>query len=86
MGHQTGFHAPNGGADFLGYRKARNGGTEVVYDDGVSRRMVWRVAGSQVNEAHLSDALRNAVTALRVVPAMITEVGKRAIALERITN
>lgn len=86
MGHQTGFHAPNGGADFLGYRKARNGGTEVVYDDGVSRRMVWRVAGTQVNEAHLSDALRNAVTALRVVPAMITEVGKRAIALERITN
>ena len=86
MGHQTGFHAPNGGADFLGYRKARNGGTEVVYDDGVSRRMVWRVAGSQVNEAHLSDALRNAVSALRVVPAMITEVGKRAIALERITN
>lgn len=86
MGHQTGFHAPNGGADFLGYRKARNGGTEVVYDDGVSRRMVWRVAGNQVNEAHLSDALRNAVTALRVVPAMITEVGKRAIALERITN
>lgn len=86
MGYQTGFHAPNGGADFLGYRKARNGGTEVVYDDGVSRRMVWRVAGHQVNEAHLSDALRNAVTALRVVPAMITEVGKRAIALERITN
>ena len=86
MGYQTGFHAPNGGADFLGYRKGRNGGTEIVYDDGVSRRMVWRVAGHQVNEAHLSDALRNAVTALRVVPALITEVGKRAIALERIST
>ena len=86
MGYQTGFHAPNGGADFLGYRKGRNGGTEIVYDDGVSRRMVWRVSGHQVNEAHLSDALRNAVTALRVVPALITEVGKRAIALERVSN
>jgi hypothetical protein len=84
MGYQAGFHAPHGGADFLGFRKARNGGTEIVYDDGVSRRMVWRVAGAQVNEAHLSDALRQAVTALRVVPAMIAEVSKRAIAVERI--
>ncbi|SEN97619.1 hypothetical protein SAMN05216227_103621 [Pseudorhodobacter antarcticus] len=85
MGYQTGFHAPHGGADFLGFRKARNGSTEVIYDDGVSRRMIWRVAGAQVNEAHLADALRNAVSALRVVPALIAEVGKRAIALERIT-
>jgi hypothetical protein len=85
MGYQNGFHAPHGGADFLGFRKARNGSTEVIYDDGVSRRMIWRVAGAQVNEAHLSDALRNAVSALRVVPALITELGKRAIALERIT-
>jgi len=84
MGYQAGFHAPHGRADFLGFRKARNGGTEIVYDDGVSRRMVWRVAGAQVNEAHLSDALRQAVTALRVVPAMIAEVSKRAIAVERI--
>jgi hypothetical protein len=85
MGYQSGFHAPNGGAQFLGFRKARNGGIEVVFDDGVSRRMIWRVAGQQVNEAHLSDALRQAVTALRVVPAMIAEVGKRAIALERVS-
>jgi hypothetical protein len=84
MGIQTGFHAPNGGGDFLGYRKARNGGTEVVYDDGVSRRIVWRVSGHAVNEAQLSDALRQAVSALKVVPALISEVGKRAIALERV--
>lgn len=84
MGYQSGFHAPNGGAHFLGYRKARNGGTEVVYDDGVSRRMIWRVAGPQVNEAQLSDALRTAISALKVVPALISEVGKRAIALERV--
>jgi hypothetical protein len=83
MGYQTGFHAPDGGAHFLGYRKARNGSTEVVYDDGVSRRIIWRVTGPH-NEAHLSDALRQAVSALKVVPAMMTEVSKRAIALERL--
>jgi hypothetical protein len=84
MGHQTGFHAPDGGAQFLGFRKARNGSTEVVFDDGVSRRMVWRVSNPQVNEAHLSDALRSAVLAIKVVPALISEVAKRAIALERV--
>jgi hypothetical protein len=84
MGYQSGFHAPNGGAQFLGFRKARNGGTEVIFDDGVSRRMVWRVSNQHVNEAHLSEALRSAVSALKVVPALISEVGKRAIALERV--
>ncbi|WP_050525586.1 hypothetical protein [Pseudorhodobacter aquimaris] len=84
MGHQTSFHAPNGGADFLGYRKARNGSTEIVYDDGANRRIIWRVEGTQVNEAQLAEALRNAVGAIKVVPALLTEVGKRAIALERV--
>ncbi|MGO4907851.1 hypothetical protein ACEN2J_05900 [Pseudorhodobacter sp. W20_MBD10_FR17] len=84
MGYQSGFHAPNGGAHFLGFRKARNGSTEVVFDDGVSRRIIWRVANPQVNEAHLSDALRSAVLAIKVVPALISEVAKRAIALERV--
>lgn len=84
MGYQTGFHAPNGSAHFLGFRKARNGSTEVVFDDGVSRRIIWRVSNQQVNEAHLSDALRSAVLALKVVPALIAEVTKRAIALERV--
>ena len=39
MGQQSSFHAPHGGADFLGWRK-RKGETEIVYDDGVARRMV----------------------------------------------
>lgn len=85
MGYQTGFHAPNGGGDFLGYRK-RAGATEVVYDDGVSRRMVWRVSAGPVNEEHLSDALCLAVGALRVVPAMILEMRKREISLERVAG
>lgn len=84
MGQQTTFHAPHGGADFLGYRK-RAGATEIVYDDGVARRMVWRVS-SVPNEARLSDALRAAVGSLRVVPSLYDELKKRAIAIERIAG
>jgi hypothetical protein len=83
MGYQTGFHAPNG-AQFLGYRKTRTGATEVVYDDGVSRRMVWQVGGD--DDARLSDALSEAVGALRIVPALMTELRKRAIQVERIVE
>ncbi len=85
MAH-TGFHAPNGGADFLGFRRARNGGMEVVYDDGVSRRMVWRVEDAGVDEDRLADALSQAVGALRVVPALMAELKKRAIPVERIAG
>jgi hypothetical protein len=83
MGLQTSFHAPHGGADFLGWRKARNGATEIVYDDGVARRMVWRVAGA-ASDARIVDALRVAVGSLRVVPALYDELKKRAIAIERV--
>lgn len=83
MGYQTGFHAPNGGAQFLGFRKTRSGHTEVVYDDGVSRRMIWRL-DADTDESALADALSEAVGALRVVPALMTELKKRAIPVERI--
>lgn len=84
MGYQTGFHAPNGGAQFLGFRKTRQGRTEVVYDDGVSRRMVWRVGEGALDEDGLADALSEAVGALRVVPALMTELRRRAIPVERV--
>jgi hypothetical protein len=86
MGIQSTFHAPHGGADFLGIRRARNGTTEIVYDDGVARRMVWRVAAETANEARISDALRVAVGSLRVVPALYEEVKKRSIAVERVAD
>jgi len=85
MGQQTSFHAPHGGADFLGFRKGRSGATEIVYDDGVTRRMVWRVAG-EPNETRLSDALRVAVGAVRVLPTLYDELKKRAIAIERVAG
>lgn len=84
MGYQSGFHAPNGGGDFLGFRKSRSGGTEIVYDDGVSRRMIWRVCAGKANDEQISAALSQAVNALKVVPALISEMHKRAISLERV--
>lgn len=87
MGRYAGFHAPHGGADFLGYRRTRSGQVEVVYDDGVSRRMVWAVGnGTEVDEERLSAALSEAVGQLRVVPALMAELKKRSIPVERITG
>ena len=86
MGLQTSFHAPHGGADFLGLRKTRAGGTEIVYDDGLARRMVWRVADQTGSDAGVAEALRVAVCALRVVPTLYEELKKRAIAIERMPN
>jgi hypothetical protein len=86
MGHQAAFHAPHGGGDFLGLRTNRSGATEIVYDDGVARRMVWRVAGGATDQARIGDALRVAVRSLRVVPALYDELKKRAIAIERVAG
>ena len=86
MGLQTSFHAPHGGAGFLGLRKTRAGSIEIVYDDGVARRMVWRVSQQIGSDAGLSDALRVAVSALRVVPTLYEELKKRAIAIEHVPN
>ena len=86
MGHQAAFHAPHGGADFLAMRTGRSGATEIVYDDGVARRIIWRVEASQGNEARITEALRAAVSALRVVPALYNELKKRAIAIERVAG
>ena len=86
MGHQTVFHAPHGGADFLGWRKARSGATEIVYDDGVARRMIWRVATNDPSEARIAEALRVAVGAIRIVPTLYDELKKRAIAIERVAG
>jgi hypothetical protein len=86
MGHQTSFHAPHGGADFLGWRKTRSGATEIVYDDGVARRMVWRVAAEEASEGRISDALRVAVGSHRIIPTLYDELKKRAIAIEKIAG
>lgn len=86
MGYDTSFHASRGGADFLGWRKNRQGGTEIVYDDGITRRMVWRVAMLAPDEAGIADALRVAVESMRVLPALYDELKKRAIDIERVPN
>ena len=84
MGQEAGFHAPHGGADFLGFRTNRRGATEIVYDDGAARRMVWRVAPGPVDPAMLSHALACAVGQARILPALFQELKKRAIAVESV--
>ncbi|MCB1401224.1 MAG: hypothetical protein KDJ82_16010 [Rhodobacteraceae bacterium] len=80
---QSVFHSPSGGFDLLGLRKGRQGGVEIIYDDGVARRMVWRVCGA-VNEIQLGDALARAVRNTRVIPALYAELKKRSIAVEAV--
>jgi hypothetical protein len=81
---QTAFHAPHGGSVFLGFRKTRAGATEIIYDDGVARRMIWRVTQTLADEGRLSDALSRAVGQARVVPALYAELKKRAIMVEAV--
>ena len=83
MGRQMSFHAPSGAADFLGWRK-RQGTTEIVYDDGVARRMIWRVSNPEMADAGLEDALRIAVSQNRILQALYAELKKRAIAVEKV--
>lgn len=81
MGLQMTFHAPQG-ADFLGLRETRAGLTEIVHED-AAHRQVWRLNHS-APEASLIEALRLAVQSPRVVPKLLDELKKRAIAVERI--
>ncbi|MGB3313929.1 MAG: hypothetical protein WBB85_05920 [Albidovulum sp.] len=80
---QTSYHSSFGGFDFLGLRKSPAGAVEIVYDDGVKRRLVWRVQ-SQVRESLIDEALRRAVAQPRVLSAMYTELKRRSIAIEAV--
>jgi hypothetical protein len=90
MGIQTSFHADTG-LEFLGLRQSRRGDVEVVYDNGLANRRIWRVitGGKDGQDAltpaqaqGLSDALRIAASAPRVLSALHDEMKKRAITLE----
>lgn len=76
------FHSPHGGFDFLGMRK-RAGKVEIIYDDGVARRMVWRVREG-ASEGLIGEALRYAVNQSRVLPALYSELRRRSINIEAI--
>jgi len=86
MGHQAAFHAPDGGSVFLGLRQTRSGSTEIVYDDGVARRLIWRVSSADSDAELIGDALRVAVTNVRVVPTLYSELKKRSIAIEAVVR
>jgi hypothetical protein len=78
------FPATHGGGDLLALRRGRAGGTEIVYDDGVTRRYVWRVTAATVSEARIVEALKRAAGALRILPALEAELKRRCIAVERV--
>ena len=91
---QTSFHAAKG-QEFLGMRLSRRGEVEVVYDSGsgeggARNRRVWRVVAdgqaaanlSWREEQALSDSLRIAAQAPRVLTTLYDEMKKRALLLE----
>jgi hypothetical protein len=84
MGTQHTFHAPGKGADFLGWRISRAGRTEIVYEDGAMHRMVFRVCSGTYDDEAMDQALQTAVSSGRVVPALMDELKKRAIEVERL--
>ena len=84
MASISAYHSALGGADFLGLRTTTRG-MEIVYDDGVRRRLIWRVASPSGAEL-VGEALRLAVAQARVVPALYTELKKRAIMVEAVLN
>jgi hypothetical protein len=76
------FHSPRGGMDFLGLRERRRGDVEIVYDDGVAKRLVWKVTGERTDTALLREALSSAVRQGRVLTALHAELRRRSIAVE----
>ena len=84
MGSQSTFHAPMGSSDFLGWRISRAGQHEIVYENGAAHRRVWRISSDVTDEADLAEALQVAVRAERVLPSLLEELTKRAIAVESI--
>jgi hypothetical protein len=80
MALQSTFHAPLG-EDFLGWRVSRAGRTEIVYEDGAAHRQVWRLTEACADE-RLVEALQTAVESQHVVPRLMEELKKRAIAVE----
>lgn len=77
------YHSSQGGFDLLGLRKAASGGMEIVYDDGVARRMIWRVRSPAADHT-IGEVLRYAVNQTRVLPALYSELRRRAIAIEAV--
>jgi hypothetical protein len=85
MAHIEAFHSSRGGYHFLGLRHGRSGAVEIVFDDGVTRRIVWRVKTPGASLARIGEAMRVAVDHLRVVPTLQDELRKRSIAIESVS-
>lgn len=85
MGQEHCFHAPGAGAEFLGWRKDRAGRTEIVFDDCIRTRLVWRAAFEGDAASRLDEALAEAVGAGpgRMIATLFEELRKRSIMITR---
>ncbi len=86
MSLSVAFHATAGRAEFLGLRQRSRGAIEIVYDDGVAKRLVWKVSDTPSDPSLLRDALSSAVREARVLPALYAELRRRAIDIELIAG
>jgi len=86
MSVSASFHGPLGRSDFLGMRSRSRGQVEIVYDDGIANRMVWRVVQAKTDPEVLRTILSSAVRESRVVPTMISELRRRAIQIEIVAS
>lgn len=82
MGRALSFSTSHGGGDVLALRHDRSGQPQIIYDDGVGRRIVWQVL-SPGAESRIIEALRIAATRLKIVPSLLEELKKRAITVHR---
>lgn len=80
------FHGAADRGDFLGLRQRARGPVEIVYDDGVTKRLVWQETGVGADPDLLREVLASAVRAARVVPALHAELKRRAINVEMIAG
>jgi len=86
MAQLAGFHNAHGRDDFLGVRTNADGAFQIVYDNGADRRLIWQVKPGSASENRIAEALRAAVDQLRVVPALYSELKKRAIAVDAVVR
>ena len=62
----------------------RHGHLEKVYENGLAHRIIFRVCSGPCDETNMAEMLQSAVQANRVVPALMGELKKRAIEVERL--
>ena len=71
------------GRHFLGLRKGRQGGYEIVYDSGPKRtRFVWQIKSPHVDTANIQRQLHDAIRAVDVLTTLYSGLRSEEIEFE----